>query len=72
MAREVKGTSPINIMKHLKGIKFPMSKDGIVKLAQEKSGLNDTGQVVEVLSNIPDKSYNALPEITREVGKLKQ
>jgi len=71
MAREVKGTSPINIMKHLKGIKFPMDKNRIVGLAKEKSGLNDTDQVVDVLNQIPDKSYNALPEITKEVGKLK-
>ena len=70
MARGVGGHGPANIMKHLKGIKFPTSKDQIVDLARNGSG-PDTDEVVDVLNGIDDRGYNSVAEIMKEIGKNK-
>lgn len=68
MARGVGGHGPANIMKHLKGIKFPVDKNKIVETARHGEG-PDTDEVVEVLNNIPEKEYNSPAEIMKEIGK---
>lgn len=71
MPREIKGTSPINIMKHTKGLKYPTSKAQIISQAQKGPG-PDTDQIVELLNKIPDKSYGSPAEIVKETSKAKK
>ncbi len=70
MARGVGGHGPANIMKHLKGIKFPTNKNQVLDLARKGPG-TDTSEVVDVLSRIGDKKYNSVAEIMKEIGKNK-
>ncbi|HOX41117.1 MAG TPA: DUF2795 domain-containing protein [bacterium] len=70
MARGVGGKGPANIMKHMKGIKFPATKDEIVKIAQGKDQGPDTEDVVGVLKKLPEKDYTSPAEILKEVGKI--
>lgn len=68
MARGVGGIGPANIMKHMKGIKFPASKKDILDTARKGPG-PDTDKVLEVLDKIPDQEYKTLPEILKAIGK---
>ncbi len=69
MARGVGGMGPANIMKHLKGIHFPATKQDILDLARRGEG-PDTGQVESVLQKISDKEYQSVAEIMKEIGKI--
>ena len=68
MARGVGGRGPANIMKHMKGIHFPISKKEIVEHVKKGPG-PDTGEVVSVVEGIDDKTYNSPAEIMKAVGK---
>lgn len=70
MARNTGGKSPINIMRHTKGLSYPTTKEKIVKNAQNGPG-PDTEQVVGVLEKIPEKEYRSPAEILKEIGKNK-
>jgi len=70
MARGVGGRGPANIMKHMKGIHFPASKEQIVNQAKQGPG-PDKDQVVGVLEQITEKQYSSPAEIMKEVGKVK-
>jgi hypothetical protein len=70
MARGVGGRGPANIMKHMKGIHFPIDKDGILDHVKNGPG-PDTNDVVDVLNKIENKKYNSPAEILKEVGKIK-
>ena len=69
MARGVGGHGPANIMKHLKGIEVPVEKDDILSHAKQGPG-PDTQEVLEILEQIDDKTYNSPTEIMKEVGKV--
>lgn len=68
MARGVGGKGPANIMRHTKGISFPVSKSDLVEHAKKGTG-PDTNQVVAVLEQLPDQTYNSPAEILKAVGK---
>ena len=70
MARGVGGRGPANIMKHIKGIKFPASREAIIRQAENGEG-PDTDKVLEVLRQLPEREYPAPSEILKEVGKIK-
>jgi len=69
-ARGVGGRGPANIMRHMKGISFPASKEIILATAKGGQG-PDTDQVLKVLEQIPEKEYTSPAEILKEVGKIK-
>jgi hypothetical protein len=69
MARGVGGVGPANIMKHMKGIHFPASKEDILATAKKGPG-PDTDKVLGILQQIPDQTYNTLPDILKAVGKI--
>lgn len=69
MTRGVGGRGPANIMKHLKGIHFPIDKNGIINHVKNGPG-PDTNDVVEVLNRIEDKEYPSPAEILKQVGKI--
>lgn len=70
MARGVGGRGPANIMKHLKGIHFPVDKNGILSIAKQKEQGPDTPDVIDVLNQIPEKEYSSPAEIMKEVGRI--
>jgi hypothetical protein len=69
MTRGVGGHGPANIMKHLKGMHFPASKDDILNHARSGAG-PDTGAVMDVLEQIDNRQYDSPAGIMHEVGKI--
>ncbi len=69
MARGVGGHGPANVMKHLKGIDFPVSKQQLLEHARKGPG-PDTEDVMDVLEQIPDKEYNTPAEVMQELGNV--
>ncbi|HEX2962276.1 MAG TPA: DUF2795 domain-containing protein [Ignavibacteriales bacterium] len=69
MARGVGGHGPANIMKHLKGLDFPANKSKLLSFAKRGEG-PDTDDVLSILQQIPDKSYNSPAEVMKEVGHV--
>jgi len=69
MARGVGGHGPANIMKHLKGISFPASKQDILNHAENGEG-PDTREVIDVLRQINDGEYGSPADIMKEVGRI--
>jgi len=72
MARGVGGIGPANIMKHLKGIHFPIGKSEIIDLAKTKQGpeFRDSDQVLGVLNRLPERQYDSVAEIMKEIGRI--
>jgi hypothetical protein len=66
-ARGVGGRGAANIMKHLKGIHFPVDKAAIIDHAQ-RSPAPDTDAVVDALSQIPDGVYTSMAHILKTVS----
>ena len=70
MARAVGGRGPANIMRHMKGIKFPVNKSGILEHVKKGPG-PDTDQVLEALQQIPEGQYDSPAKILKAIGKSK-
>ena len=70
MTRGVGGHGPANIMKHLKGIHFPATKEDILSYAKGGEG-PDTKDVVSVLRKIDDGEYDSPADIMKQVGTAK-
>ena len=70
MARGVGGKGPANVMRHTKGISFPVSKSDLISHAKKGPG-PDTDQVIEVLEQLPDQEYSTPAEILKAIGKKK-
>lgn len=68
MAR-AEGHSPANIMKHLKGIDFPVSKEQMLSHDEHAPG-PDKDEVLETLKHLPEKEYRSPAEVMKEVGKV--
>jgi hypothetical protein len=69
MARGVGGEGPANIMKHMKGIKFPADKQKLIEHARNGEG-PDTDEVVDFLGKIPEQEYNTAADVTKAVGAV--
>ena len=67
MAKGVGGHGPANIMKHLKGISFPVNKKQLLEHAKQAPG-PDTEDVVKALKGVADKQYNSPAEVMKELG----
>ncbi len=73
MARGVGGRGPANIMRHIKGISFPASKEEIITKAEQNSAdakMPDSDEVVDVLRRIPDQEYPSPAQIMKAVGQI--
>ncbi|MBP8646079.1 MAG: DUF2795 domain-containing protein [Syntrophobacteraceae bacterium] len=68
MTRGVKGHSPANVMKHLKGLDFPADKSKILAHAGRAPGPH-TREVFEHLGRIPDREYRSPAEVMAEIGR---
>jgi len=69
MAKGVGGIGPANIMKHLKGVHFPVNKDGIIELVKRGIG-PDTENVMTIVQQLPEKDYISVADIMKEIGKI--
>ena len=72
MARQqASGRSFLNIMKHMKGVKFPADKNQLLSLVeQNRSRSQDTDMVMDVIKQIPEKEYNSVSDIVKETNKI--
>lgn len=62
---------PANIMKHMKGIKFPAKKDDLKQLAENnRSRAINTDEIIGLIDKIPDRDYNTVAEIMKEIGQV--
>jgi hypothetical protein len=72
-----KSTSAAAIAKMLSGITLPMTKKEIVKFVHDKikskkSKVEDTSsEILNILNELPEKTYHKITDIEKEVGKLK-
>ncbi|MDI6724305.1 MAG: DUF2795 domain-containing protein [Methanobacterium sp.] len=60
--------SPAQVEKYIKGIKFPASKQELLKQAESNNANND---VLDILENVPDKEFNSPIDISIAIGKMK-
>jgi hypothetical protein len=72
-----KASSAAAIAKMLSGIDLPMNKKGILKFANNKNKKNKSTQdsnrneILEILNELPEKTYHKITDIEKEVGKLR-
>jgi hypothetical protein len=72
MASENKNTarkkpSPIEVGRHLKGIKFPVNKQDLIEHARQNHAPDD---LLSVLEQIPDREFRTAADVTRGVGEV--
>jgi hypothetical protein len=72
MASEKKNTapkkpSPIEIGKHLKGIKFPVNKENLVEHARQNQAPRE---ILSVLERIPDREFRNAADVSKGVGEI--
>lgn len=63
------GSNPMNILKHIKGLDFPASRQEIIDYAKEHGG-SETGDVIKALNRIPDRTYETPAGIMHEIGQI--
>lgn len=56
--------NPIELQKHLGGLDYPVSKDDVVRKAED-AGADDT--VLDALRNLPDKTFEKPTDVTEAV-----
>lgn len=66
MAQGMGGHSTSNVMHHLKGVKFPATRDDLTKLAKTNHADKD---ILEVIGNMPDEEYANVAEVLKGVGQ---
>ncbi|MDR1992233.1 MAG: DUF2795 domain-containing protein [Nitrososphaerota archaeon] len=59
--------SPAIVVKYLKGMGYPVNKKTMISSAQSKDATED---VIDLISKLPDKTYNSPIDITKEIGKI--
>jgi hypothetical protein len=59
--------SPAIVERYLAGMHYPAEKQKLVSNAQQK---NAPGDVMNLINNLPDKTYNSPIDITKEIGKI--
>ncbi|HEX6959157.1 MAG TPA: DUF2795 domain-containing protein [Ferrovibrio sp.] len=67
MARDIADISPAEITRHLKGIDFPVTKDGLVEQARE-NGADE--MVAELLDALPDREYDDMADVMEAYDRL--
>ncbi len=67
MADKDQKVNPIQVQKFLKGVNYPVSKQDLIKTAQ-REGADE--RVINTLNQLPDRSYDAPTDVTKEIGKI--
>lgn len=60
--------SPALVEKYIKGIKFPASKQELLKQAESNNANDD---VLNILENVPEKEFYSPIDISIAIGKMK-
>ncbi|HEY1074363.1 MAG TPA: DUF2795 domain-containing protein [Patescibacteria group bacterium] len=66
MPRGVGGKGPANIMRHLKGVHFPATRQDLIEHVESKDGQEgypDTAKVLEVILSLPDEQFSSMSEV---------
>jgi hypothetical protein len=58
--------TPIQVQTHLKGVDYPVGKPGLLARAQAAGA---DAQVLETLTQLPEKRYTSPIEVSRALGK---
>jgi hypothetical protein len=61
-----KRLSPIELQKHLKGSKYPASKDDLVQRARQNNAPHD---VVEKLRHLPSTTFDTPASVMKAFGR---
>lgn len=59
--------NPIQLQKHLKGMKYPASREDLVEHASN-NGADD--KVLKMLEQIPDEEYETPADVNHAIGEL--
>jgi hypothetical protein len=59
--------NPVQIQKDLKGIDYPVSKQDLVKHAQQ-NGADE--KVCATLEKLPDREYETPTEVSKAIGQI--
>ncbi|MGV0026300.1 DUF2795 domain-containing protein [Phormidesmis priestleyi] len=59
--------NPIEVQKHLKGIDYPVSKEDLIKHAQQNGADEDLRSILEEL---PDEAYETPAEVSQAIGQI--
>ncbi|MCL2685345.1 MAG: DUF2795 domain-containing protein [Candidatus Bathyarchaeota archaeon] len=59
--------SPAILVKYLKGMNYPASKENMVDSAQSKTAPQD---VMDLIAKLPNKTYKSPIDVTKEIGKI--
>jgi len=62
-----KAPNPIQVQKYLKGVDYPVDKQGLLEKAREE-GADEN--VMNLLNQLPDKSYNSPKDVSRAIGEI--
>lgn len=60
-------TNPIEVAHSLKGIEYPVTKEGLIKCAQENEA---RAEVLKVIKELPEKEYENPLAISREISNI--
>lgn len=72
MPRGVGGKGPANIMRHLKGVHFPATRQDLidhVETKQGQEGYPDTDKVLEVMCALPDDRFLSMSEVMQHTRR---
>ncbi len=59
--------NPAEVERYLKGVNYPAKKDDLIKHAQQQGANRD---VMEVLKEMRDQSFNSPVEVSKAVGEI--
>lgn len=59
--------TPPELQQYLKGMDYPAGKDDLMSKARENNAPED---VIELISRLPDQSFNTPVDVSKAVGKI--
>lgn len=60
-------TNPIEVANSLKGVEYPVDKQGLLKCAR---GNDACPEVIKVIKNLPEREYDNPITISREISNI--
>jgi hypothetical protein len=60
-------TNPVEVAYSLKGLEYPVDKDGLLQCAQANEA---RAEVINVIQKLPEKKYDTPLAISREIGNI--
>lgn len=62
------GVSSFDLQHYLKGMSYPSGKDGLINKAHENQAPRN---VIDLLSNLPDREFHSAADVNKAVGEIK-